>query len=136
MAIKINGMTPLIQVFDMPRALAFYRDLLGFEVVSDSGNGDDSSWVWLRLDGCYLMLNDQYEPGQVPPQPPAERVRWHDDTCLYFGCQDVDAAYEYLRSRDVKVSPPKITPYGMKQLYLHDPDGYNICFQWNMGEAD
>ena len=18
----------------------------------------------------------------------------------------------------------------MKQLYLHDPDGYNLCFQW------
>lgn len=133
MAIKIDSMTPLIQVFDMPRALAFYRDLLGFEVVSDSGNGDDSSWVWLRLDGCDLMLNDQYEPNHVPSEQPAERVRWHKDTCLYFGCRDVDAAYEYLRSRDVEVDPPNITPYGMRQLYLHDPDGYNICFQWRVG---
>lgn len=50
MAIEIRGMTPLIQVFNMRRALAFYRDILGFELVSDSGNGDDSSWVWLRLN--------------------------------------------------------------------------------------
>ncbi len=66
MSIEIEGMAPLIQVFDMPRALAFYRDILGFEVVSDSGNGDESSWIWLRLNGVDLMLNDQYEPGREP----------------------------------------------------------------------
>lgn len=101
-------MTPLIQVFSMPRALAFYRDILGFEVVSDSGNGDDSSWVWLRLNGADLMLNDQYEPGNVPPNPPAERVKWHNDTCLYFGCPDPDEAFEYLRSRGIELIPPKV----------------------------
>jgi len=23
-----------------------------------------------------------------------------------------------------------VAPYGMKQMYLADPDGYGICFQW------
>ena len=127
--IRIDGMAPLLQVFNMPRALAFYRDILGFELVADSGNGDDSSWVWIELQGVHLMLNDQYEPGHVPPEPPAERVRWHDDTCLYFGCPDPDQAYEYLLSKGINVEPPKVAPYGMKQLYFRDPDGYNICFQ-------
>lgn len=26
---------------------------------------------------------------------------------------------------------PKVTPYGMKQLWFTDPDGYGICFQWS-----
>jgi glyoxylase I family protein len=129
MGVEITGLTPLIQVFNMPRALAFYRDVLGFEVVSDSGNGDHSSWVWLRLNDSDLMLNDQYEPGQAPAAPPAERARWHDDTCLYFGCPDPDAAYDYLRSKGLNSDPPKIAPYGMKQLYFHDPDGYGVCLQ-------
>jgi len=42
----------------------------------------------------------------------------------------VDAAYEYLRSRITSLKKPKVAHYGMKQLYLHDPDGYNLCFQW------
>lgn len=129
MGIEIQGICPLIQVFNMPRSLAFYRDILGFEVVSDSGNGDDSSWVWLRLNGSDLMLNDQYEPGHVPSECPAERVRWHADTCLYFGCPDPDAAYEHLRAKGVQLEPPKVAPYGMYQLYLRDLDGYGICFQ-------
>src|SRR4051812_13365250 len=99
MRAEIRGMTPLLQVFDMARVLAFYGDILGFEVVADSGKGADSSWVWLRLNGVDLMLNDQYEPGHVPDAPPTERIRWHDDTCLYFGCPDVDAAYDELKER-------------------------------------
>ena len=130
MAIDIRYLTPLLEVFSMRRSLAFYRDVLGFEVAADSGGGDDASWVWLRRRDLNLMLNDQYEPGRVPDAPPPERVRWHKDTCIYFGCPDTDAAYLYLKSKGVKCDPPTIAPYGMKQLYLLDPDGYNICFQW------
>ena len=129
MSFTITGMTPLIQVFNMPRSLKFYRDILGFELVSDSGNGDESSWVWLRLNGVDLMLNDQYEPGHVPSECPPERIKWHRDTCLYFGCPDPDAAYEYLTANGIELSPPKAAPYGMKQLYFCDPDGFGICFQ-------
>ena len=33
MPIKVEGGAPLLQVFDMPTSLAFYRDKLGFEVL-------------------------------------------------------------------------------------------------------
>ena len=128
MGIEVRGMCPLISVFHMPRSLAFYRDILGFEIMSDSGNGDESSWVWIRLNDADLMLNDQYEPGRVPEGPPPERQKWHHDTCLYFRA-DSDAVYEYLRSKAIEVKPPTNAPYGMRQLYLNDPDGYNLCFQ-------
>lgn len=113
----------------MPRSLRFYRDVLGFQVGADSGSGDESSWVWLRRGDINLMLNDQYEPGHAPPSPPSERQKWHHDTCLYFDCPDPDAAHKSLRLRGIELDPPKDAPYGMRQLYLNDPDGYNICFQ-------
>jgi hypothetical protein len=31
----------------------------------------------------------------------------------------------------LKLDPPKMAWYGMKQLYLTDPDGFGICFQWS-----
>jgi catechol 2,3-dioxygenase-like lactoylglutathione lyase family enzyme len=136
MSIEIRGMMPLLSVFNMPASLAFYRDILGFEVFRDSGNGDNSSWVWLRLKDVDLMLNDQYEPGQVPANPPSERTTWHHDTCLYFGCEDTDSAFEYLRSKGLSLEPPKVAPYGMKQLYFRDPDGYNLCLQWPVKAND
>ena len=132
MPLHIKRMTPLIQVFNMPRAVTFYRDILGFEVIADSGSGDHSSWIMLRLDEGELMLNDQYEPGHEPSQPPPERTKWHRDTGLYFDCPDPDAVYELLKSKGMDLKPPQIAPYGMKQLYLTDPDGYLLCFQCSL----
>ena len=129
MPLHIKRMTPLLQVFNMPRAVAFYRDVLGFEVVADSGAGDHSSWIMLRHEQSELMLNDQYEPGREPSQAPRERTKWHRDTCLYFECPDPDEAYDFLKSKGIDLKPPQIAAYGMKQLYLTDPDGYLLCFQ-------
>jgi catechol 2,3-dioxygenase-like lactoylglutathione lyase family enzyme len=128
MRLELRHLCPLLEVFNMRRSLAFYRDVLGFEVHSDSGGGDDASWVWLQKGEINLMLNDQYEPGRVPEAPPAERQKWHHDTCLYFGA-DPDVVYEFLQSKGFDLKPPKDAPYGMRQLYLNDPDGYNLCFQ-------
>ena len=130
MPIEIQGMAPLIQVFDMPTSLRFYRDILGFEVVHDSGRGDLSDWVMLRSGESVLMLNTRYEAESRPPEPEPAAVAAHDDTCLYLGCPDVDAAYAYLRESGFDIAPPTVAPYGMKQLNLHDPDGFHICFQW------
>jgi len=76
------------------------------------------------------MLNTAYEFDSRPPAPDPARVAVHDDTCLYIGCPNVDAAYRHLCDLGVDVKEPKVAPYGMKQIYLHDPDGFNICFQW------
>ncbi len=130
----IQGLCPLIQVFDMPTSLAFYRDLLGFKVVQQAPPGDRCDWAWLARDGAELMLNTMFEADARPPAPDGARVVAHGDTGLFIGAPDVDAMYEYLRACKVRVEPPVVRPYGMKQLYLRDPDGYGICFQWRVAE--
>jgi glyoxylase I family protein len=130
MSINVEGLAPLIQVFDMPTSVAFCRDKLGFELVMQSQPGPDFDWCLLRLNGTELMLNTAYERQHRPSVPDTTRVGAHEDTALYFACRDVDAAYTHLRAKGVDLEPPKLAPYGMKQLYLRDPDGYVICFQW------
>jgi catechol 2,3-dioxygenase-like lactoylglutathione lyase family enzyme len=132
MAIEIRGMAPLFQVFDMPTSIQFYRDVLGFEVVTTSTpRGTHFDWALLRLNGVEVMLNTAYEQDARPPAPEPARIAAHDDTCLYFSCPDVDAAYAHLRAQGINLKPPEVAHYGMKQLYLHDPDGYSLCFQWS-----
>jgi glyoxylase I family protein len=130
MTLDIRGVAPLLQVFDMPTSIHFYRDILGFEVVNTSGPGDDVGWALLRLNGVEVMLNTAYESDQRPPVPDANRVSAHADTGLYFGCPDVEQAYVQLRIKGLAVEEPVIRTYGMKQLNVTDPDGYNLCFQW------
>jgi catechol 2,3-dioxygenase-like lactoylglutathione lyase family enzyme len=133
MAITLNGSAPLFEVFDMPASFAFYRDVVGFDIVATNKDIDTDpaqvDWAWLRLNDVDLMLNTAHEEGERPPVRDSKRVFGHG-VCLYVGCPDVDAAYEHFRARGIDVKPPKLAPYGMKQLYVRDPDGYNLCFQW------
>jgi glyoxylase I family protein len=135
MGLDVRGMAPLLQVFDMPGSIHFYRDLLGFEVVATSEPGDDCNWALLRTGGVEVMLNTQYEKARRPAGPDAGRTEGHADICLYFSSPDVDGAYRYLREKGVAVKEPVNRDYGMRQVYLRDPDGYEICFQWQVKES-
>ena len=56
MGIEIRGMAPLFQVFDMPTSVAFYRDVLGFEVRFMSSqfqaNYYNQAGFWSWMDGA------------------------------------------------------------------------------------
>jgi catechol 2,3-dioxygenase-like lactoylglutathione lyase family enzyme len=133
MAIDIQGLCPLLSVYDMPESVHFYCDLLGFEIVNHSPLLPSGSFHWclLRKGGAELMLNTHYESNDE--RPPARGAEWratHGDVTLYLGCPDVDGAYQELRALGVDVKEPQVAPYGMKQMGLTDPDGYGLCFQW------
>jgi glyoxylase I family protein len=131
MALEIEGITPLIFVFDMPASVHFYRDILGFEVVNHAPEYAPGlfHWAMLRRNDVRIMLNTAYDEGEAPTNPEPARVAAHGDTQFYIGCPDVDAAYQYLLDCGIKVEPPSVAPYGFKQLHVKDPDGFHICLQ-------
>jgi glyoxylase I family protein len=125
------GLTPLIGVFDMTTALAFYRDLLGFSVVSaspevETAEGRFSHWMWLRFGKAEIMLNTLYDSNERPAQAPEKKPK---DAVFYIGCSDIELAYQELTNRGLKTDPPKVAPYGLKLFSAEDPDGYTIVFQ-------
>jgi catechol 2,3-dioxygenase-like lactoylglutathione lyase family enzyme len=135
MTLDIRGICPLLQVFDMPESLAFYRDKIGFTVIASAPKEprglDEYGWAWLRHGSTELMLNTLHDPDdERPPARDPKRVAAHEDTILYIGCPDVDGAYQQLRELGIEVEPPRVAYYGMKQLYFIDPDGFALCFQW------
>ena len=134
MALEVLGLCPLLQVYDMPASVAFYRDILGFEVIRHAPLLPPPllyHWALLRLGTVELMLNTAYENNEERPAvPEAGRVAAHGDTGLYLGCPHIDEAYADLRARGLVILEPRVAPYGMKQLYLRDPDGYALCLQW------
>lgn len=131
---NLSGLVPLIQVFDMPAALAFYRDGLGFEVEMaspevETPEGHFSHWMMLKSGHARLMLNTAYDSGERPREPDPARAAAHGDTILYIGCEDVEAVSAELDAKGIAHEAPHTTPYGMRQLSLADPDGYRIVFQ-------
>jgi glyoxylase I family protein len=127
--IKLRGMAPLLQVYDMQESVDFYCEKLDFDLKEVSESFD---WVWLSFNDCDVMLNTLYDVGERPATHDVDRERGHADTCLYFGCPDVEDAYRVLVDRGLSIDAPSITKYNYKAIYIQDPDGYMLCFHWPM----
>ena len=144
MPVTATSVTPLLEVFDMRCSVAFYCDLLGFALVDKYEPDGNLYWAMLKLGGvgggggatgrgATIMLNSRYEAKDQPAQADPSLRPGHADTTLFFMCDDVDAAYAHVRAKGIDAKEPANTHYGMRQLYLTDPDGFQLCFQKRIG---
>ncbi len=138
-AINVQDICALLSVYDMPEAVRFYTELLGFEVVSRAPTYEviegveHFHWCILKNGDSQLMLNTEYDTGERPPQRPTFTEQ-RFGVWLYFGCQDVDGAYEQLRAAGITCDAPKTVKYGGKHRFraisFRVPDGHGITLQW------
>ena len=121
-ATAVRQLWPLLVVQDINQSLEFYRHKLGFAVASQAEADGGVFWCRLQRGGTSIMLQQADEEDG----PAGERGQ---GVALYFLCDDADALHAELSSRGVKVGPVCVADYGMKQLFVPEPDGYFICFE-------
>src|ERR1051326_7476944 len=106
----------MIAVTDMAKAKTFYAEQLGFQVVTDYGEGDQH-WVTLALPGGGPTLTLSTMHGNMKP----------GSMRLYLSTSDIEALHNELKARGVKVNEVKDDLYGpgsgVKWFDLRDPDG-------------
>lgn len=91
------GITSLGQIainaYDIPRATAFYRDVLGLPLLFEAGG-----MAFFDCAGVRLMLTKASSPELD-----------HPSSILYFKVPDLDAAYHQLLEMKVKIeAPPRL----------------------------
>jgi catechol 2,3-dioxygenase-like lactoylglutathione lyase family enzyme len=120
---------------DMERALAFYRDLLGFRVVSDFVlDGLESAdrvldvgpvksrVVMLMLEQTALELFEFTAP-QPAPSDPERPVCNHGITHICLDVTGIDAEYERLSAAGMRFHCPPQRMGQISATYGRDPDG-------------
>lgn len=123
---------PMLQVADLPRAVAFYRDIIGlslvFSVAADQRMGDAEALV----DGAvFAVLDRGGGPGQGqlmlqthPLNPDAPALPGPGAVYL----RDLDPAPILSRAPEGAVLTGIARAwYGMAEAHLIDPDGHVLC---------
>jgi catechol 2,3-dioxygenase-like lactoylglutathione lyase family enzyme len=82
-----------VGVFDQERALAFYRDTLGFELRADFTYGGGIRWIEVAPAGATNTIA-LVGPGEG-------RAAGDDRTLCAFATTDIEADHAYLRARGV-----------------------------------
>ncbi|NNF26617.1 MAG: hypothetical protein HKN73_05325 [Gemmatimonadetes bacterium] len=115
----VRALWPLLFVSDIERSIEFYTSRLGFEMVGKAEGDDGVFWCRLERDGACFMLQQRESDGAGK----AEGVSF------FFVCDDVDQIYREFLAAGLAVSPPEESYYGMRQLPVPDPDGYDVIFE-------
>ncbi len=112
-----------IQVRNIDRSIAFYRDLFGMEVLHrQEVHETGGEWAELKShDSSQLLeLNWYPEGSRFFPGP----YRNGDELDhLAFECEDVAAAYAELTAKGAKPAIPPFLEGGTWLAYVQDPDG-------------
>ena len=114
---------PIVYTEDLGRALAFYRDRLGFEQTFQFPPEGEAVFVALALGPSELSLADITGPDEGAHGRPLRPVSGHRfEICIY--ASDVDAAVADLRTAGAPVlKEPADQPWGERMAYVADPDG-------------
>ncbi len=108
-----------IPVSDQDRALAFYRDFLGFNLIMDTNIQEGMRWVFLGLPDSHTRIT---LVTWFPTMPPGSLKGMVVDT------NDVDAEAARFRSMNWPISELFDAPWG-RYFTLDDPDGNGLIIQ-------
>src|SRR5690349_19826089 len=123
----IAGIAPFFIVRNVPAALAFYRDRLGFEITFQGPEPDDIFFCTVQRGAAMIM----FKAVGVEPVPNYRRdirqgiARWDG----YLNVPDPDALAAEFVSRGVEFSGPlQDTHDGLRGFEVKDIDGYVLFF--------
>ena len=120
---------------DPEASLAFYRDLLGFEVRNDVGY-EDMRWITIgpsgRPDMNIVLTPPAADPGITEDERRtiAEMMAKGTYASIMLATPDLDATFERIQAGDVEiVQEPTDQPWGMRDCAVRDPAGNMVRIQ-------
>ncbi|KUI22015.1 glyoxalase [Mycobacterium sp. IS-1496] len=120
---------------DPEQSLAFYRDVLGFEVRLDVGGGT-MRWITVGPPGqpgtSIVLHPPAADPGITDEERRtiAEMMAKGTYAIIVLATKDLDATFERLQACEADiVSEPTQQPYGVRDCAVRDPAGTMIRIQ-------
>ena len=120
---------------DPEESMAFYRDLLGFEVRLDVGAGT-MRWITLgpadETATAVVLVPPAIDPGITPDERRtiAEMMAKGTYAMLMLATKDLDGAFAALKAGGAEiVEEPTEQPYGVRDCSVRDPAGNMIKIQ-------
>ena len=117
---EITYLAPQFLVDDLSEAIDYYRDRLGF----DPDFVYESFYASVSRDGFSIHL-------KCAPKTVADRTHRKQNEHLdaYVGVRGIEALFDELKSKGAHIIRSiEERPWGCKDFYVEDLDGYLLCF--------
>lgn len=134
-AMDITIHTSFLPHVDPDESLAFYRDVLGFEVRNDVGQGK-MRWITVgpagQPDTSILLAPPAVDPGITDDERRtiAEMMAKGTYGWILLATRNLDDTFEKVQASDAEVvQEPTEQPYGIRDCAFRDPAGNLVRIQ-------
>jgi catechol 2,3-dioxygenase len=115
-----------LKVSNIERSLAFYKGLLGFEIVTTYGD----QAVFISAGGYHHHIGLNTWHSKDAPPARREGVGLYHTAILYPTRKDLATIYERLKTANYPMTGA--SDHGVSEaLYLNDPDGNGVELYWD-----
>ena len=129
---KLSDVTPNLIVSDIARSTAFYRDTLGFSVVTTVPEQAPFAFVWLQRDTVHVFLNSRESASHELPAWGNRPIGGTNSLYILVDAETtaagVDGIYNSVAGKAQVAMELKDQFYGIREFGIEDPDGYLIFF--------
>ena len=126
---SLTGISPVLLVADIDRAVAYYRDRLGFTCEL---YGEPPDFATADRDGVTILLALADEPERLVPHWHIVDNMWN----AYIRVDDVDAIYAEVQERGAGIDYTIYNaPHGFREFGVQDPDGHDIAFGQRLSDS-
>lgn len=119
--LRLRSVTPALTVDDLPASVAWYRDVLGFQVTEEIRREGRLVGTSMKAGSVEVFLGqDDFAKGR--DRQKGVGFRLYGSTV-----QDVDQLAEEIRARGGTLAhEPRDQPWGTREFAVEDPDGFKI----------
>ena len=114
---QLMSVLPVLRVTDLENSIAFYGQLLGFEIVWRAPNEGGGENCMLRSGDVDLLITTGLHLGDTPAFTGT----------LYFAARGVDELFEAIKESVEIAWPLAEMDYGGREFGFRDPDGYLLA---------
>jgi Uncharacterized protein conserved in bacteria len=126
------NMTANLMVESVDKAVAFYQEMLGFNVVTSvPGKNNELQFAILSKDKLLLMVQEKENMIEEYPVLKIENV--HPSISLYITVDNFDELYRDMKNKTLINKELHKTFYGTREFAITDIDGYVLIFTEPVG---
>jgi|SRR6185369_1735763 len=121
-----------LSVDDLGTTEAFYGGILDLPVEMAITSFGAPEHMVLRLPGCEVIFVEESAVARIHPILGARLASFPRGVGLTLHCSvtGIDAIYQALLEEDLEILYPlELKPYGTRELWCFDPDGYLVVLE-------
>ncbi|MEB3357980.1 MAG: VOC family protein [Synechococcales bacterium] len=117
---RLSHISPMLEVNDLEETVAFYTDILGWELTGTWPDTGSMTWAELTAGSVRFMFVTR-DP-ETADQPLALTGQ------IYLYPDNIDQLWETLKTKAAIAWELQATDYGMREFAIRDCNGYLLTF--------